>query len=129
MHEDDERYQAGLRARAEVLGRGRLEATLAAPASPTMQRWQRYLTEEGWGGVWCRPGLDRKSRSLITVTALAMAGRDHELALHLQGARRNGWTQDELGEALIHLVAYAGYPAAVAAFRLLDGAFAEELPV
>ena len=63
------------------------------------------------------------------VTALAMAGRDHELALHLQGARRNGWTQDELGEALIHLVAYAGYPAAVAAFRLLDGAFAEELPV
>jgi 3-oxoadipate enol-lactonase/4-carboxymuconolactone decarboxylase len=125
---DDERYEAGLRARGEVLGRGRLEATLAAPASPMMRKWQRYLTEEGWGGVWCRPGLDRRSRSLITVTALAIHGRDHELALHLRGARRNGWTQDELAEALIHLIAYAGYPVAVSAFRLLDEAFTEDLP-
>jgi alkylhydroperoxidase/carboxymuconolactone decarboxylase family protein YurZ len=124
---DDERYEAGLRARGEVLGKARLDATLNAPSSPMMQRWQRYLTEEGWGGVWCREGLDRKSRSLITITALAIGGRTHELALHLRGARRNGWTQDELAEALIHLTAYAGYPAAVGAFGALDEAFAEEL--
>lgn len=118
---DDERYEKGLRTREEVLGSEYVQSQLAGPAhSEFFLEWQRYLTEEGWGGSWTRPGIDRKTRSLVTLTVLATLGRSKELGLHLAGARRNGWTVDEIKEILIHLGAYAGFPAAVEAFRVAE---------
>jgi 4-carboxymuconolactone decarboxylase len=119
---DEERYENGRRIREEVLGTDYVASRQPAE-DPVLAAWQRYVVEEGWGGVWARPGLSRKDRSLITVTVLAVTGRSPELAVHLVGALRNGWTPEELGEALIHLSSYAGYPAAVEAFRTAGEVF------
>lgn len=121
----DTRYARGLAAREAVLGAEYVRAQ-QQDRSDIYQRWQHYLTEEGWGGVWTRPGLDRKTRSLITLSVLATLGRSTELALHLRGAMRNGWTREDLSEILIHLSAYAGMPASVEAFRVADTIFVEE---
>lgn len=128
---DNDRFERGSRIRAEVLGPDYIAAREAKiTTDPVILEWQRYLAEEGWGGVWARPGLSRKDRSLITISVLAAAGKSHELGLHLVGALRNGWTPEELGEALIHLSSYAGYPSAVEAFRVAEQVFAttSELP-
>jgi 4-carboxymuconolactone decarboxylase len=116
------RYERGLAAREAVLGSEYVNAQLSSSGehSEIYRRWQHYLTEEAWGGVWTRGVIDRKTRSLITITALATLGRSAELLLHLRGAIRNGWTPEELSEVLIHLSAYAGVPAAVEAFRVAE---------
>ncbi len=118
---DETRYERGRELRAEILGPDYVAARAAhVPTEPVIIKWHRYLAEEGWGGVWDREGLSRKSKSLITLTALTAAGATHELGLHLVGAMRNGWSRDELGEALIHMSSYLGYPHVVEAFRVLD---------
>lgn len=118
---DDERYERGCAIRAEVLGPDYMAARAAkVTTDPVILNWQRYLAEEGWGGVWAREGLSRKHKSLVTISVLAAAGKSHELGLHFVGALRNGWTPEELGEALIHLSSYAGYPSTVEAFRVLE---------
>lgn len=124
---DTERYKRGLQARKEVLGSEYVNRQLEEREQSVFYRkWQRYLTEEGWGGVWTRSGLDRKTRSLICIVTLATQGRSHELSLHIKGARRNGWSIEEISEILIHLSSYAGLPTAVEAFRVADEAFSEE---
>ena len=123
---DDARLERGRQIRAEVLGPEYVAARAAQPVThPVIETWRRYLVEEGWGGVWARPGLDRKYKSLVTISVLAATGKSQELGVHLVGALRNGWTADELGEVLIHLSSYAGYPAAVEAFRVAEKVFAE----
>jgi 4-carboxymuconolactone decarboxylase len=79
---------------------------------------QEAVTGLAWGAVWGRPGLDLKTRSLVTISVLIALGRRHELRLHLNGALNNGWTREELQEILLHAACYCGMPAAVDGFRI-----------
>jgi 4-carboxymuconolactone decarboxylase len=111
------RYEAGMRVRREVLGDAHVEAA-EAERSGLDADFQRFLTETAWGTVWSRPGLDRRTRSLITVGILAALGRREELAMHLRATRNTGASPEDVAEALLHVAVYAGIPAAHAAFTL-----------
>jgi alkylhydroperoxidase/carboxymuconolactone decarboxylase family protein YurZ len=126
---DDARYERGLARRRDVLGPERGDAPDFEAMHPSIAVWRRYLIEEGWGGVWDRGGISPKTRSLVSVVALALNGHQEELRLHLVGAMRNGWLPAELTEILIHLSSYGGYPPVVAAFRIAEQVFAEEVIV
>jgi len=94
--------------------------------TPFTEAFQDFITRYAWGDVWARPGLDRRTRSAITLTALVALGREEELAMHVRAALRNGLTPDEIGEVLLHCALYCGLPAANGAFavaqRVLDDA-------
>ena len=113
----DDRYERGMGVRREVLGDAHVEAALAG-GSPLTADYQELITRYAWGEVWARPGLDRRTRSCITLTALVAGGHDEELALHLGAARRNGLTWDEIKEVLLHAAIYCGVPAANSAFAV-----------
>ena len=87
---------------------------------------QELITEYAWGAVWSRPGLDRRTRSAITLTALVCLRAENELGMHVRAALRNGLTADEIGEVLLHSAIYAGVPAANAAFAVARRVLAEE---
>jgi 4-carboxymuconolactone decarboxylase len=113
----DDRYERGMGVRREVLGDAHVDAALAG-GSPLAADFQDLITRYAWGEVWARPGLDRRTRSCITLTALVAGGHDEELALHLGAARRNGLTWDEIKEVLLHAAIYCGVPAANSAFAV-----------
>jgi 4-carboxymuconolactone decarboxylase len=113
----DDRYEPGTGVRREVLGDAHVEAAMA-DASAFTADFQDLITRYAWGEVWARPGLDRRTRSCITLTALVAGGHDHELALHLRAARRNGLSWDEIKEVLLHAAIYCGVPAANSAFAV-----------
>jgi 3-oxoadipate enol-lactonase/4-carboxymuconolactone decarboxylase len=113
----DEVYAAGLAVRREVLGDVHVDRAIAATTDFTAD-FQRLITEYAWGTIWTRPGLDRRSRSLITLTALVARGHHEELAMHLRAARRNGLTNDEIKELLLQTAIYCGVPDANTAFRI-----------
>jgi 4-carboxymuconolactone decarboxylase len=92
---------------------------VARETDSVMAPFYEVAIEHAWGGVWNRPGLGLKERSLVTISVLAALGRQHELRIHLGGALNNGWTETELQEALLHVAAYAGFPAALDALRTL----------
>ena len=117
--------QDGLTVRREVLGPAHVDATLAN-ADEFTSDFQEMITKYAWGGVWTRPGLDRRMRSAITLTALVAGGHLDELALHLRGALRNGLSRDEIAEVLLQTAIYCGVPAANSAFRVAKQALAEE---
>ena len=121
---DDELYQQGMKARREVLGDAHVDRALANATEFTAP-WQDFITKHAWGAVWTRDGLDRRTRSAITLTALTALGRENEIAMHVRAALRNGLTQEEIGEVLIHTAVYAGVPAANAAFAIAQGVFDE----
>ena len=121
----DERYERGLGVRREVLGEAHVDAAMAG-ASPLTADFQELITRYAWGEVWARPGLDRRTRSCITLTALVAGGHDHELALHLRAARRNGLTWDEIKEVLLQAAIYCGVPAANSAFAVAQRVQEEE---
>jgi len=106
----------GLRVRREVLGPEYVDRALNA-ADAFTRDLQDYLSSNCWGAVWVRPGLDRRSRSLATLTALAATGKWTEFKTHVRGALRNGCTAEELKELFLHLAVYLGVPTAVEAFR------------
>ena len=116
MNERD-RHSKGMEVRRAVLGDGHVDAALAG-GSPLTADFQELITRYAWGEVWARPGLDRRTRSCITLTALVAGGHDHELALHLRAARRNGLTWDEIKEVLLQAAIYCGVPAANRAFAI-----------
>ena len=87
--------------------------------------WQRYATENAWGAVWTRPGLDRKIRSMLTIAMLAALGRQEELALHIRATRNTGVTQDEVKEVLLQVAVYAGAPAANSGFAIAKRTYKE----
>ena len=94
-------------------------STAPSPATtPFTEDFQQLITEYAWGGVWTRPGLDRRSRSMITLTALIARGHDEELAMHVRAARTNGLSDDEIKEVILHSAIYCGVPAANTAFRI-----------
>jgi 4-carboxymuconolactone decarboxylase len=121
----DERYERGLGVRREVLGDAHVDTAMAG-ASPLTADFQELITRYAWGDVWARPGLDRRTRSCITLTALVAGGHDHELALHLRAARRNGLTWDEIKEVLLQAAIYCGVPAANSAFAVAQHVQEEE---
>jgi 3-oxoadipate enol-lactonase/4-carboxymuconolactone decarboxylase len=117
-------YAAGMTVRREVLGDAHVDRAVAATTDLTAD-FQQMITEYAWGGIWTRPGLDRRSRSLITLTALVARGHHEELAMHLRAARRNGVTNDEIKELLMQTAIYCGVPDANTAFRIAAKVLAE----
>jgi 4-carboxymuconolactone decarboxylase len=118
-----DQYEQGMRTRREVLGDEHVDRAIAR-TTPLTESFQELITGYAWGAVWSRPGLDRRTRSAITLAVLTALGREAELELHLRAAHRNGLSDEEIGEVLLHTAVYAGVPAANAAFaiaqRVLD---------
>ena len=112
-----------MRVRREVLGDEHVDRAVARTTEFTRE-FQDLITRYAWGEIWSRPGLDRRTRSCITLTALVALGRDEELAMHVRAALRNGLTADEIKEVLLQAAIYCGVPAANSAFaiaqRVLD---------
>lgn len=121
----DPRHDAGMRIRREVLGDEHVERALAA-TTPLTADFQDFITRVAWGDVWARDGLDRRTRSAITLAVLTALGREGELELHLRAARTNGLSDEEIAEVLLHTAVYAGVPAANAAFALAQRVLADE---
>jgi 4-carboxymuconolactone decarboxylase len=119
----DDAYERGMRVRREVLGDEHVDRAIASTNELT-EDFQSLITRYAWGEIWSRPGLDRKTRSCITLTALVAANRPEELEMHLRAALRVGLTADEIREVLLHSAVYCGVPAANSAFaiarRVLD---------
>jgi 4-carboxymuconolactone decarboxylase len=116
---------AGLAVRREVLGPEHVDAALGR-ADATTAAFQEMITRYAWGGIWTRPGLDRRMRSAITLTALVAHGHLAELELHLRAALRNGLTRAEIVEVLLQSAIYCGVPAANSAFAVARRVLAEE---
>jgi 4-carboxymuconolactone decarboxylase len=122
---NDDRYDEGMRVRREVLGDAYVDHAQAG-TTPFSRDFQEHVTRVAWGSAWVRPGLDRRTRSAITIAALTALGQEGELELHVRGALRNGLTSDEIAEILIHTSVYAGLPAARAAFQIAQRVIDEE---
>ena len=116
--------ERGLEVRREVLGNEHVDAA-GERTTPFTADFQDLITRFAWGEIWTRPGLDRKTRSCITLAALMARGQLEELALHVRGALRNGLTEDEIKEVLLHGAIYCGVPAANAAFAVAQRVLAE----
>jgi 4-carboxymuconolactone decarboxylase len=112
-------FERGLERRKQVMGADFVEQAFAN-ASEFTQALQDFITENAWGTVWCRDGIDLKTRSLVTVAMLTALGRQHELAGHLRGALNNGASVEELREVLLHAAVYCGVPLAAEAFRCAE---------
>ncbi|KPF48156.1 4-carboxymuconolactone decarboxylase [beta proteobacterium AAP121] len=109
-------FQQGLQTRREVLGAEYVDAAIAN-ADDFNRPLQELVTEYCWGDVWNRPGLDRRTRSMLNLAMLTALNRPHELKLHVQGALNNGVTKEEIREVLMQTAIYCGVPAAVDSFR------------
>ncbi|HEY7557112.1 MAG TPA: 4-carboxymuconolactone decarboxylase [Candidatus Binatia bacterium] len=111
----DDLFAKGMAVRKSVLG---AEYVARAEANKTEfdADWQRYVTENAWGAVWTRPGLEQKTRSMLTIAMLAALGRHEELGAHIRATRNTGVSRDEVKEVLLQVAVYAGAPAANAAF-------------
>jgi 4-carboxymuconolactone decarboxylase len=124
---DDPLHDAGMRVRREVLGDEHVDRAIAG-TTPLTEAFQDLITRFAWGSVWTREGLDRRARSCVTLAVLTALGREHELAMHVRAARRNGLTAEEIGEVLLHTAVYAGVPAANRAFAIAQDVLREEEP-
>ena len=110
-------HEDGMKVRREVLGDEHVDRAAAGTTDFTRD-FQQLITDYAWGRIWTRPGLDRRSRSMITLTALVARGHHEELALHVRAARRNGLTDDEIKEVFLNAAIYCGVPDANTAFRV-----------
>jgi 3-oxoadipate enol-lactonase / 4-carboxymuconolactone decarboxylase len=117
-------YDAGMAVRRDVLGDAHVDRAIAGTTDFTAE-FQELITRYAWGTIWTRPGLDRRSRSMITLTALVARGHHDELAMHVRAARRNGLTNDEIKEVLLQTAIYCGVPDANSAFRIANQVLAE----
>jgi 4-carboxymuconolactone decarboxylase len=119
-----ERYDAGLKTRREVLGAKWVDQAMAG-VDDFNREFTELLNTYCWNDIWNRPGLSRKTRSMLNLAMLTALGKDHELKLHVRGALNNGLTKDEIKEIFLQAAIYAGVPAAVAAFRAAKEVFKE----
>jgi 3-oxoadipate enol-lactonase/4-carboxymuconolactone decarboxylase len=122
---EERRHADGMKVRREVLGEAHVDRAVATTTAFTAD-FQDFITRYAWGEIWTRPGLDRRTRSCITLTALAAAGQLDELALHIRAALRNGLTPDEIKEVLLQVAVYCGVPAANSAFSVAQRVLREE---
>jgi 3-oxoadipate enol-lactonase/4-carboxymuconolactone decarboxylase len=120
----DDVRAAGMAVRRAVLGDAHVDRAVAG-TTPFTADFQELITAYAWGEIWTRPGLDRRSRSMITMTALVALGHHEELAMHVRAARTNGLTADEIKEVLLQTAIYCGVPAANTAFRIAQRVLAE----
>lgn len=118
-------YERGLETRREVLGDEHVDGAIARTTEFTAD-FQDLITRYAWGEIWSRPGLDRRTRSCITLTALVALGREEELAMHVRAALRIGLTPDEIKEVLLQSAIYCGVPAANGAFAVAQAVLDEE---
>lgn len=118
----DDRFDQGMKVRRAVLGDVHVDRA-QANATAFDRDFQTQITRSAWGEVWTRPGLDRRTRHLLTISTLAALGHQEELAMHLRATRNTGVTSHEVKEVLMHLGVYAGVPAANAAFRTAKEVF------
>jgi 4-carboxymuconolactone decarboxylase len=125
MTDRSDRYDAGMVVRRAVLGDAHVDRAVARTTDFTAD-YQTLITEYAWGSIWTRPGLDRRARSLITLTALIARGHHEELAMHLRAARTNGLTDDEIKEVLLQTAIYCGVPDANTAFRIAQDTLFDE---
>ena len=125
MTPDDPLYERGMRVRREVLGDDYVDAALERATGFTTD-FQDLITRYAWGEIWSRSGLDRRTRSCITLTALMALGRLEELELHVRAALRNGLMEDEIKEVILHGAIYCGVPAANSAFAVARRVLAEQ---
>jgi 4-carboxymuconolactone decarboxylase len=116
-------HDEGMRVRREVLGDEHVDR--AAPTEVTAD-FQDFITRYAWGGIWTRPGLDRRSRSIVTLTALVAGRHFDELEFHLRAALTNGLTREEIIEVLLQTAVYCGVPAANSAFAVANRVLREE---
>lgn len=121
----DDRYDAGMAVRREVLGDAHVDRAEAGKTTFDAD-FQRFITEGAWGSMWTRPGLPRPTRSLLTLAILASLGHWEEFAMHIRAARNTGATRDEIKEALFHVAVYAGVPAANRAYGLAKAVYQEQ---
>ena len=121
---DDPRYEAGMKVRREVLGDEHVDRA-TDNATDFTRPFQEYITRSAWGEAWTRPGLDRKTRSMINLTMLAALNRGAEFRLHLRAALTNGVSRDEIKEVLLQIGAYCGIPACLESFRIATEVFKE----
>jgi 4-carboxymuconolactone decarboxylase len=119
-----ERYDAGLKTRREVLGAGYVDQSQAA-VDDFNREFSDLLNTYCWNDIWNRPGLDRKTRSMLNLAMLSALGKEHELKLHLNGALNNGLTKGQIKEVLLQVAIYCGVPAAVVSFRCAREVFKE----
>jgi 4-carboxymuconolactone decarboxylase len=124
-----ELHARGMATRRAVLGDAHVDRAIER-TTPFTEEFQDLITRYAWGEIWSRPGLDRRTRSCVTLTALVASGREHELEMHVRAALGNGLTPDEIGEVLLQCAVYCGVPAANGAFaiaqRVLETADAGE---
>jgi 4-carboxymuconolactone decarboxylase len=120
----DSRREEGMRIRREVLGDAHVDRAIH-DSTPFTQPFQEFITETAWGNIWARPGLDRKTRSCITLAVLTALGCEAEVGLHVRAALRNGLTEPEIAEVLLHTAVYAGVPAANRAFAVAQRVLAD----
>lgn len=121
---NDSAHERGMRVRREVLGDDHVDAAVARTTGFTAD-FQDLITRYAWGEIWTRPGLDRRTRSCITLTALMARGHLDELGLHVRAALRNGLTEEEIKEVLLQGAVYCGVPAANAAFAVASRVLAD----
>jgi 4-carboxymuconolactone decarboxylase len=121
---EEERYEAGMRVRREVLGDVHVDRAVARTNAFT-EPFQSFITRTAWADIWDRPGLDRRSRSMITLAVLTALRAEGEIAMHVRAAIGNGLTREEIAEVLLHVSIYAGVPAGNAAFAIAQAALEE----
>lgn len=117
-------FDQGLKTRREVLGADYVDAAIAG-ADDFSRPLQEHITQYAWGDIWNRPGLDRRTRSLLNLAMLTALNRPHELRLHVKGALRNGVTKDEIREVFMQTTIYCGVPAAMDSFKVAREVFKE----
>src|SRR3954468_6288906 len=117
-------HDEGMKTRREVLGDEHVDASIERTTDFTAD-FQDLITRYAWGEIWTRPGLDRRTRSCITLTALIALNHHNELAMHVRAALRNGLSPDEIKEVLLQAAIYCGVPAANAAFAIAQGVLDE----
>lgn len=121
----DERHETGLKVRRSVLGEAHVDRA-EARKTPFDEDFQRFITEGAWGSVWSRPGLDRRTRSMLVIALMAALGHEEELAMHIRATRNTGATREDVKEVLLMVAVYAGVPAANTAIRIAKEVYAIE---
>jgi len=122
--DERDRYEAGMKVRREVLGDAHVDRTLQN-RNPFNDEFQDLITRYAWGDIWTRPGLPRRTRSLVTLALMIALNRGDELRMHVRAAANNGVTRDEIKEVLLQCAVYCGVPAANSAFHIAQDVFSE----
>ena len=121
---DENKFERGMKVRRAVLGDAHVDRA-EANKTPFDADFQQFITESAWGSIWTRPGIDRRTRHLITLAMLAALGKEHELAMHIRSTQNTGVSQEEVKEVFLQVAIYAGVPAANTAFSVAKSVYAE----